>query len=302
MLKGKLSKASILVRVLVWLGIMGVLTMAAIAIWFFFLPNRDSMAGTKWLQFLQTLGTFLLPALAGVYLWSETPMRWLHLDKGLLWQEALGAVVVMLLAIPGINLLSAWNQQMVLPECLAGLEQWMRMQEDAAAQLTEQFLQVDTVGGLLVNIGLMALLPAAAEELTFRGVVQGMFTRNKHVAIWAAAAIFSFVHFQFYGFLPRMLMGAMFGYMLWWTGSLWAPMLMHFVNNCVAVVAAYWAYNYMDERNMEILDTIGTEDTILLGVFSICIVLIMMVMYGYFHSHGGTVVNEKEEDNEKDFV
>ena len=300
MLKGKLSNASILVRVLVWLGIMGVLTMLAIGIWYF-LPNRDTTAGTKWLQFLQTVATFLLPALAGAYLWSERPMQWLHLGKKPSWQEVLASVVVMLLAIPGINLLSAWNQQMALPEWMSGIEQWMRMQEDAASQLTEQFLQVSTVGGLLVNIGLMALLPAVAEELTFRGVVQGMFTRNKHVAIWAAAAIFSFVHFQFYRFIPRMLLGAMFGYMLWWTGSLWVPMLMHFVNNCAAVVVAFWAYNYMEEEDVAILETIGTEDTLLLGVFSVCIVLIMMVMYGYFYSRCSSVVKEKEEGNEKDF-
>ena len=300
MLKGKISNASILVRVLVWLGIMGVLTMVAFGVWFF-LPNRDGLVGMKWLQLLQSVATFLLPALAGAYLWSNTPMQWLHLNKKPSWQEALAAVVVMLLAIPGINLLSAWNQQMVLPEWMSGIEQWMRMQEDAAAQLTEQFLQVNTVGGLLVNIGLMALLPAVGEELTFRGVVQGMFTRNKHVAIWATAAIFSFVHMQFYGFLPRMLLGAMFGYMLWWTGSLWVPMLMHFVNNCAAVVVAFWAYNYLEEGRAEMLDTIGTEDTILLGVFSICIVLIMMVMYGYFYSHGKILTNEKDEENEKDF-
>ena len=300
MLKGKISNASILVRVLVWLGIMGVLTMVAFGVWFF-LPNRDGLVGMKWLQLLQSVATFLLPALAGAYLWSNTPMQWLHLNKKPSWQEALAAVVVMLLAIPGINLLSAWNQQMVLPEWMSGIEQWMRMQEDAAAQLTEQFLRVDTVGGLLVNIGLMALLPAVGEELTFRGVVQGMFTRNKHVAIWATAAIFSFVHMQFYGFLPRMLLGAMFGYMLWWTGSLWVPMLMHFVNNCAAVVVAYLAYNHLEEGRAEMLDTIGTEDTILLGVFSICIVLIMMVMYGYFYSHGKILTNEKDEENEKDF-
>ena len=300
MLKGKISNASILVRVLVWLGIMGVLTMVAFGVWFF-LPNRDGLVGMKWLQLLQSVATFLLPALAGAYLWSSTPMQWLHLDSKPSWQEASAAVVIMLLAIPGINLLSAWNQQMVLPEWMSGIEQWMRMQEDAAAQLTEQFLRVDTVGGLLVNIGLMALLSAVGEELTFRGVVQGMFTRNKHVAIWATAAIFSFVHMQFYGFLPRMLLGAMFGYMLWWTGSLWVPMLMHFVNNCAAVVVAFWAYNYLEEGSAEMLDTIGTEDTILLGVFSICIVLIMMVMYGYFYSHGKILTNEKDEENEKDF-
>ena len=122
MLKGKISNASILVRVLVWLGIMGVLTMVAFGVWFF-LPNRDGLVGMKWLQLLQSVATFLLPALAGAYLWSNTPMQWLHLDSKPSWQEALAAVVVMLLAIPGINLLSAWNQQMVLPEWMSGIEQ-----------------------------------------------------------------------------------------------------------------------------------------------------------------------------------
>lgn len=79
------------------------------------------------------------------------------------------------------------------------------------------------------------------------------------------------------------------------------PMLMHFVNNCAAVVVAYLAYNHLEEGSAEMLDTIGTEDTILLGVFSICIVLIMMVMYGYFYSHGKILANEKDEENEKDF-
>ena len=75
MLKGKISNASILVRVLVWLGIMGVLTMVAFGVWFF-LPNRDGLVGMKWLQLLQSVATFLLPALAGAYLWSSTPMQW----------------------------------------------------------------------------------------------------------------------------------------------------------------------------------------------------------------------------------
>ena len=79
------------------------------------------------------------------------------------------------------------------------------------------------------------------------------------------------------------------------------PMLMHFVNNCAAVVVAFWAYNYMEEENVAILEMIGTEDTLLLGVFSVCIVLIMMVMYGYFYSRCSSVVKEKEEGNEKDF-
>jgi hypothetical protein len=62
---------------------------------------------------------------------------------------------------------------------------------------------------------------------------------NPHVAIILSAAIFSFIHFQFYGFLPRMFLGILLGYMFYITGSLWTSILMHFLNNGAAVVLYY---------------------------------------------------------------
>ena len=280
-MKGRLQYSPVWMRVIVWLGIMGAQTLLAMGIWLL-IPDGQSVNGLRWLQFLQTLGTFLLPALAGAYLWSKEPVRWLHLQKGMRWEVALLAVFIMVVAIPGINWLSHLNQQLSLPAGLTGIEQWMKAQEDAAAMLTEQFLQVHSFGGLLLNIGLMAVLPALAEELTFRGVVQGLFRGNRHVAIWAAAAIFSFVHFQFYGFLPRMLMGAAFGYMLWWTDSLWVPILMHFTNNALAVVFTFLAYNRMLPFPADLLESIGTGDTVWLGILSVLVVLSVMILYRFY--------------------
>ena len=280
-MKGKLQNSPVWVQVAVWLGIMAVLTVSAMGIWLF-IPDGQGTNGLKWLQFLQTLGTFLFPALIAAYLWSSEPMRWLHLQKGMTWQTAIIAVLIMVFALPGINLLSYCNQQLSLPESLAGLEQWMKAQEDAAAVLTERFLQVSTAGGLLLNLGLMALLPALAEELTFRGVVQGLFRGNRHVAIWCTAFIFSFIHFQFYGFVPRMLMGALFGYMLWWTGSLWVPVLMHFTNNALAVVFSYLVYNHKLPFDADSLESIGTFDTLWLGILSIGVVSCTMLFYRFY--------------------
>ena len=103
-------------------------------------------------------------------------------------------------------------------------------------------LKVDTIGGLLLNLLVIALIPAVGEELTFRGVLQqGLVRRMKspHLAIILSAAIFSFIHFQFYGFLPRMFLGLLLGYMFYITGSLWTSILMHFVNNGSVVVLYY---------------------------------------------------------------
>ncbi len=279
------------VRVFVWLTLMAVLTLLAMGIWFCF-SDRTSIASMKWLQLLQTLALFFFPPLLTSYFCCEQPLHWLHLDRGMRWQTILFAILLMLCAIPGINLLSHLNQQLTLPSFLEPLEALIRSQEEAANRLTEQFLQVNTISGLLVNIGLMALLPAIAEELTFRGMLQSLLnppafnavsasskslSARTHIAIWATAIIFSFVHFQFYGFVPRMLMGAMFGYMLAWTGSLCVPMLMHFTNNAIAVLSYYIVYNY--SLDADSFDSIGISSSLYLGILSLIIVFSALLAY-----------------------
>ena len=128
--------------------------------------------------------------------------------------KSVAAIGIMLVALPAINLLSYLNQQMTLPAFLEPMETWMKTQEENAAQMTELFMRVTTFDGLIINLLLMALLPAIAEELTFRGVLQRLLqgkdnnTNIPHIAIWSSAIIFSAIHMQFYGFVPRMLMGA----------------------------------------------------------------------------------------------
>ncbi len=279
-------------RLFLWLGTTFLLTVAALSLWAL-LPDQTSVASLKWLQLWQTLCAFVLPPFILAACAAEKPMAWLHLTTGMRWQTALFAVLTMLLAVPAINLLSHLNQQLTLPAALQPLEAWMQQQEEAANRLTEQFLQVDSVWGLLLNLGLMALLPAIGEELTFRGVLQNLMAPNAcrtpaercpngrtYIAIWATAAIFSFVHFQFYGFVPRMLMGAMFGYMLVWTGSLWVPMLMHFTNNATAVLSYYIATR--QGLDPESLDVLGTGSTLWLGILSLLLVPTLLILFARF--------------------
>jgi len=275
-MKGRFENSKPIVKVLQWLGVMGVLTLVAFFI-YALLPHPQSISSLKTLQLLQTLGTFLLPALLMAYLWSEKPMQWLHLDKTASPRINLLAVAIMIVAIPAINLLAHWNEQLSLPAFLAPMEATMKAMEEKAAALTEQFMQVDTIGGLLLNLGLMALLPAVAEEMSFRGVLQGLFTspngeeathRRAVTAIWASAILFSAMHMQFYGFIPRMLMGAMFGYVLYRTGSLWMPILMHFTNNAIATIGYYIVYQKGIDPDS--INAIGTNDTLWLGIGSLC--------------------------------
>ena len=160
-------------------------------------------------------------------------------------------VVLMFVSLPVTNQLARWNESMTFTADFKELEDYLKMLEDTATAATEKMLNVDTFGGLLLNLLVIALIPAIGEELTFRGVLQQGLMRkmNPHVAIFITAAIFSFIHFQFYGFLPRMFLGLLLGYMFYITGSLWTSILMHFVNNGTAVLLYY--LNHKDIINID---------------------------------------------------
>lgn len=279
-LLGKYEQSHWAIKVIQWLGCIFLLSMFAAGSMFVF-EQPLSVTSLKWIQLFQSAAMFLLPPLCMAYLWAKAPMKWLKVDNFQSFKVSSMAILLMLVALPAINLLADINQQMALPAFLEPLETWMKTQEETAKQLTEQFLSVTTYSGLIINILLMALLPAVAEELTFRGVLQRLFQGSNvsdfhtvkvpHIAIWVTAILFSAIHMQFYGFLPRMLMGALFGYMLVWTGSLWVPILMHFTNNAMAVILYFVATRA--GWDMEKVDAIGTGDTLWLGIVSIVLTI-----------------------------
>ena len=288
----------IFIRIITWLGIMAGLTLIALAIWYLALGGSQTTESLKWLQFMQTLGTFLIPPILCAWIWDSNhqPFVWLKITNQK-WLIYLIAILIMIVAIPAINLLADLNSRIILPKSLDFIEQIFKQQEDAAAALTERFLQADNIGQLLINIGLLALLPALAEELSFRGTLQqilcpenSQITNQKsqiHIAVWVTAIVFSAIHMQFYGFIPRMLMGAMFGYVFLWTGSLWIPILMHFTNNCIAVLAYYLTSNSQEpitNSQQNIADTIGAGDTWWLGVISILITSLGLLVF-YRRTH-----------------
>ena len=157
------------------------------------------------------------------------------------WWIIIIGVALMFISLPVTNQLTHWNEAMRFGAAFEKLEDYLKMLEETATAATEKMLNVETIGGLLLNLLVIALIPAIGEELTFRGVLQQGLTRkmNPHVAIILSAAIFSFIHFQFYGFLPRMFLGILLGYMFYITGSLWTSIMMHFVNNGTAVLIYY---------------------------------------------------------------
>jgi membrane protease YdiL (CAAX protease family) len=158
------------------------------------------------------------------------------------WQLLLVVFAVMLVSSPLIEFLSAINQKMVLPEFLKGVQDWMRESEDKAQKLLEILLKMDTIWSVITNVIAVGLFTAIVEELMFRGCMQTIFvkwTGNVHAAVWITGILFSAFHMEFFGFLPRVLLGVLFGYFTAWSGSVWPAIWAHFLNNATAVVAVY---------------------------------------------------------------
>jgi len=145
-------------------------------------------------------------------------------------------------SMPLIELLSNINQKMVLPHFLKAVDDWMRSTEASAQKAQDAMLKMNTLGDMFFVLTVVAFLTAIAEEFMFRGCLQTIlvkWTKNQHVAVWVAAFLFSAFHFEFFGFLPRMMLGVLFGYFVVYSGSIWPAVVGHFVNNGTDVVITY---------------------------------------------------------------
>lgn len=235
----------------------------------------------KILQLIQAVGIFLLPPFVVFSIWSDQPFKALGLNVAGSKAAYPLVILLMLIAIPFINLLSSVNQQLTLPGFLAPIEQSMRDSELRIDELTQKMLNVHEISQLMFNILLISVIPAISEELFFRATIQKIFTEWKSatLGIWMTAFVFSAIHMQFYGFVPRMLLGALFGYLYVWSGSLWLPIVAHFINNVTAIIFYYLKYNGYPVFD---IDTVGSGTTLWLGLLSGLLVVGMIYVFSKY--------------------
>ncbi|NBC82531.1 MAG: CPBP family intramembrane metalloprotease [Bacteroidetes bacterium] len=244
-------------------------------------PDESDILFLKILQAVQTIFMFLVPALLFPFVIKHNFTRYLQVEitrQRILWVLTPLFIISM---IPVINWLAALNSQMDLPASLDGIEKWMADKEKYATNLLDKLLRTDNTAQLVGNILLIAVLPAIAEEFLFRGALQRVFirlTNNIHAGIIVTAIVFSAIHMQFFGFVPRFLLGLVFGYFMIWTGSIWLPVLAHFTNNFLGVL--YYHF-YQGEIHEGYFDTIGaTNETIPILILSFLVSgFIMYVIY-----------------------
>ena len=242
----------------------------------FFLLSGDGMNDITNLQIGQVISQvfgFMLPPILYVMLVKEKPFNYLGFKKLQPW--SLLGIVAIFTVIPFLAMVTEWNDNVSLPESMATLEQMLRNIQQLANDTTEKFM---TEGSLFSGLLIVAALAAISEELLFRSVIQKAFVKickNAHVGIILTAIVFSAFHGDFFGFVPRFILGLMLGYMFYLSGSIFPSMLMHFVNNGTIVMLYY--LNKKEVINVDI-ETFGLTDNWLVIALSLIVTVAIFVV------------------------
>jgi len=260
--------------------------------------NAEVISALKYIQGWNHFGIFLAPALIFGLLSGKGLMNFYNAKKLPSIKFFVFAVVLLIMANPIIGLLMEWNSAMQLPDWLSGMEDWMRNLENTAKVATEALIKAENVSQLMTNILIMAVLPALGEEFLFRGFLMryfSLFIKNIHINILIVSILFSAMHMQFYGFLPRMALGMMLGYFFYWSGSIWVPVIVHFINNGSMVFIYYLAENGKMNGNPE---EFGTTSS----VYFLVVNAILLVAGFYWFSRNRNRKPLFEEESQEEIL
>ena len=228
---------------------------------------------------LQNVFVFITPAIAVAMLSTRYPASLLAVDKLPSLKFILLAIVALIVSIPAMNVVIDWNMNITLPDSLASLNQYINEFEKSAESALNIMTEGSSVGALIINIIIVGVFAGLGEEIFFRGGMMRLIGCIKgvspHAAIWIAAFVFSLFHFQFLGFVPRMLLGAFFGYLTYWSGSLWLPILIHSLNNSI-ITACEWS-NANCGTNIDI-NTLGINSPVI-AITSLAITALVIYVF-----------------------
>ncbi len=183
------------------------------------------------------LTTFVIPSIVFAYFFHKSKWgNYLRIDKFPNIINLFLGVIIILAAFPLAQFALWLNMKIPLPASLIDTETQL-------AEMIGNLLIVSEPYELWFNLLIIAVIPAIGEEFLFRGIIQKKLVekfKNPHLGIWVAAIIFSAFHMQFQGFLPRVFLGAILGYLFVWSGNLWVPIFAHFANNAFQIVGQYF--------------------------------------------------------------
>ncbi len=253
-------------------------TLVAVALVFFFvnngleiiqnqdLNNQATVNYLKLMQLFSGIGLFITPTLLYAYL-TDFNFKFVRISR----QNTILVIAIMMLITPFISLLLEWNMQIPLPE-------WLLRFDINSEAIVDAFLKMNNIWDLLYTLIVIAAVPSIGEELLFRGYLQQKLfngLKNPPAAIVITALLFSAIHLDFQGVIPRFVLGLLLGYLYYWSGSLWLPILAHFVNNTQAVTFSYFS-SAVKSGSHSILSDINPE---LALVSFLSVTLLIYILY-----------------------
>ena len=234
------------------------------------------------LQAIPSLGAFIIAPLIFIKVIARERIDSLNTNKHIWLIPAILCVVLIIAFMPFNALFIEWNNKMDLPDWLGGLERWMQEKEGTLKELTDYLTSFSTIPQLLIGFLVIAFIPAIGEELLFRGLIQPRvfrLTKNVHAAVWITGFIFSAIHLQFYGLLPRMLLGVVLGYLYIWSGNLWYPIIGHFTNNGFTLLMIFLYNNKTTDIDIEASTSVSIGTALLSLVFCVAILFVLKQYY-----------------------
>lgn len=238
--------------------------------------GATSTPGMRILTVIQDILLFIVPAVGTAVMITRRPDMLLCIGKKPEILPTLAAIATLLVSVPAMNWVIALNEGINLPPDIA---QSLRTMEESASGMIQTVVGPHTIPNLIMTILIIGVLAGLSEELLFRGCLQRLLSTgglSAHAAIWIAAVLFSLLHMQFYGFIPRMLLGAFFGYLLYWTGSLWVPVILHISNNTMYLIEQYRIYGETESP--------GSDSNLVVVIFSMLFTA-MGLYYIYYLTH-----------------
>jgi len=238
------------------------------------------VAASKLIQIMGAVGTFIIPAFLFSYLYAGNLFSYYQFRNQVGVIPLLMTLLMIVAVVPLINYLAELNLKMEFP--FKSVDRFLRTLEDEGEVIMQAFMATRTMGGLLVNLLMIGILASVGEELIFRGLLQRLLyglVKNVHVAIIITAILFSAFHFQFFSFLPRLILGLILGYLMIYGRSIWYPILAHFVNNTMGVIYYYF---YARGSADDVLEEIGTSSYVpISAVISLLVFVLLFIMWYY---------------------
>jgi len=243
-------------------------------------PDKWDYSNPSLLTFLrgslvvQFIALYIIPVFLFARFCDPKPTQYLGLTSSKPIYFILG-ITVLLVALPFVDWTGTINDQLI-PETTS-IGKWMKASEEAVAKQIGFMLKRHTVQDLLLNLVLVAVFAGVGEELLFRGVLQRLFIKlfkNPWAGILITAFIFSAIHLQFYGFIPRFILGILLGLIYWYSGSLWPAIIAHFAYDAFAVIMIWFNPALAEQDSVAV--SLGNKT--LLAAISLALVMIIVIL------------------------